>query len=371
MKILIFSDLNNPHSIKWINSLNNKGIKIKGLGLTEFNENSYDPCLGHLLSSLSPKEKIHKAKEGSFKKLLYLKSILRLKKEIKSFKPDILHSHYATSYGLLGALMGFSPNILSVWGSDIYDFPKKSFLHRKVLEFNLRRADTILSTSHAMAKETNKFTHKEVKVTPFGVDTKIFCPIKVSSPFNKDCLVIGIVKTLEEKYGVEYLIRAFIILRKKYAHIRLLIVGGGILLNKFSTMVEEHNLGQDVIFTGRIPYKEVQNYHNMIDIEVIPSILDSESFGVSAVEAMACEKPLIVSNVGGLPEVVIDGVTGIVVPPKDSIAIANSLENLINNPELRTKLGKGGRKRVKELYEWDNNVNLMISIYEKILRGQN
>ena len=92
----------------------------------------------------------------------------------------------------------------------------------------------------------------------------------------------------------------------------------------------------------------------------------SESFGVSAIEAMACECPVVASNADGFTEVIEDGVTGIIVPRKDYMAAADAIEKFIHNRELVEKMGKAGRERVSRLYNWDENVQQMISIYNKM-----
>src|SRR4030042_230985 len=83
-------------------------------------------------------------------------------------------THDILSYGFIGALSGFHPFIISVWGSDVYDFPYRSIFHKILLKHNLSKADIILSTSHAMADQVRKFTHKNILVTPFGIDLKRF-----------------------------------------------------------------------------------------------------------------------------------------------------------------------------------------------------
>lgn len=103
-------------------------------------------------------------------------------------------------------------------------------------------------------------------------------------------------------------------------------------------------------------------------LTVSVSVSDSESFGVAVIEASACAKPVVVSNVGGLPEVVEDGVTGIIVPPRDPEATAEAIENLILSQDLRTKMGTEGRKRVGRLFDWDKNVKQMAKIYQAINR---
>ena len=99
-------------------------------------------------------------------------------------------------------------------------------------------------------------------------------------------------------------------------------------------------------------------------------ILDSESFGVAAVEAMACEVPIIVSDAGGLKEVVINNETGFVVPRKNEKEIAKKIKEYILNEELRNKFIANGRRRVLEEYDWDKNVDYMIQVYKEIIDGK-
>ncbi len=110
-------------------------------------------------------------------KIGYLTALFQVRKLVAQIKPDIVHAHYASGYGLLGAMVNFHPYIISVWGSDIFDFPKKSAVHRKVLQHNLSKADYICSTSHIMAGEIKKYINKkEIVITPFGVDCGKFKP---------------------------------------------------------------------------------------------------------------------------------------------------------------------------------------------------
>ncbi len=366
MRVLLLSDAHSIHTIKWARSLSEKGIEIGifSLNIIE-NENPYE---GHPdIEVFYCADDNTKSRDSGFSKLSYLKSISYLKSVVKEFKPDIVHAHYASSYGLLGALLNFHPYIVSVWGSDVFDFPNISFLHKLVLKYNLSKADKVLSTSNVMAIETLKYTDKNVEVTPFGIDLEKFKPQKVDSLFSKDDIVIGTIKTLEEKYGIEYLIRAFAVVKQKQQELplKLLIVGDGNLRKKLEELASNLGIVKDTVFTGKIKHNLVPQYVNMLSVSV--SVSNSESFGVAIIEASACGKPVVVSNVGGLPEVVENGVTGFVVPRKDPEATAAAIERLILDDNLRVVMGKAGRERVKRLYDWNKNVELMMSIYKNIL----
>ncbi|MBD3789212.1 MAG: glycosyltransferase [Campylobacterales bacterium] len=365
MKILLLADPNSVHTIKWAISLAQEGMEVAIFGLGDLNARDYDG-LEHI--KIQTLERTIDRDQGAIGKLKYLKALPMVKKMIREFQPDIVHAHFASSYGLIGALCGFSPLIVSVWGSDVFSFPSKSWLHKLILEYNLKRADRILSTSWAMAEETKHYTDKEIGVIPFGIDTQRFRPMQVEGLFDKDDLVIGTIKSLEEVYGIEYLIKAFKIVYDKYPQLplRLLIVGGGSLEGELKKLAKDLGIADQTLFTGKVPYEEVPRYHNMLSIFV--SVSNSESFGVAVIEASSCERPVIVSNVGGLPEVVEEGVSGLVVPPRDPIKTAKAIERVVMDETLRKEMGKRGRQRVQKFYQWEDNVNQMIDLYRSCVK---
>lgn len=362
LNLLLLSDPSSPHTIKWARSLGDAGVNLLIVGLGSYTGNHYDHQPAVRVVTLNQEIIQH---EGRVSKLSYLRALPLIRKLIQTFRPDILHAHYASSYGLLGALSGFHPFILSVWGSDVFSFPNRSCLHRSILKFNLARADRILSTSHAMAQETRRYTQKSIEVTPFGIDLQQFRPQPVRSLFAPEDIVIGMVKTLDKKYGIEYAVRAFGEVREKRPALplKLLIVGGGRLESELRRLVDDLGLRAVTKFTGSVPYDDTPHYHNMLSISV--AVSENESFGVSVLEASACERPVVVSNVGGLPEIVEHGVTGLVVPSKNPHAAAASIQRLVDDAPLRKNMGAAGRKRVQSLYNWDDNVRQMLNIYRK------
>lgn len=369
MKILLLGDGGSIHLKKWAISLKKEGFGIGIFSLSEFDAEAYTDLGILVLSKGKQFDHIAHKEDGKLIKGLYLSKLTSLKRAIRQFAPDILHAHYASSYGLLGALTGFHPYIISVWGSDVYDFPLKSFLHRQMLKFSLKTADKILSTSHVMARQTNKFSGKKITVTPFGVDTAVFRPVDRGLLFAKDDIVIGTIKTLEDKYGIEYLIGAFNINVQRHPELplKLLIVGEGSKRKQLEDLAAKYSLTDKVTFTGKIAHAEVVKYYNELDIYVALSTLDSESFGVAIVEASACAVPVVVSSVGGLPEVVIQDETGLIVDKKDTQAAAEAIERLILNPELRKEMGERGREHVLSVYDWDLNLRQMSEIYAAVL----
>lgn len=366
MKVILLSNPNSAHTIKWATSLAGRGIDLAILGIGQLRVNDYQ---GHERIDIAMKDlESEDQREGGLSKAIYLKMLPLLNRSIREFRPDILHAHYASSYGFLGALSRFHPFAVSVWGSDIFSFPRKSPFHSALIKYTLSQADKVLSTSQVMATETKRYTSKELTVIPFGVDLEVFKPRSVSSPFGENDIVVGTVKALEQVYGIEYLMRAFALVRNKHKTLplRLLIVGGGSLEKRLHLLAQELGIRDVAVFTGQVSYSSVPQYHNMLTIFVCVS--ESESFGVSVVEASACEKPVVVSDVGGLSEVVEHGVTGFVVPPRDVERTAAAIEELVLNKVLRKDMGRAGRKRVQELYDWRKSVDRVIEIYQALLQ---
>lgn len=242
----------------------------------------------------------------------------------------------------------------------------------KILMFSLKKADVITSSSKTMAQYSQRFTNKQILVTPGGIMLDKFKPMKRdTSVYKEDDIVIGTIKMMEKKYGSEDILDAFSMLKKKHPDVplKLLMVGRGSMIDYLKEKAEKYNISDSVRFTGIIPFDQIPKYHNMLDIYLAPSTNDSESFGVGILEASACGKPVIVSNIGGLPEVIKDHETGFMIPPNSPEVLAEKIQELVLNEELRNEFGKNGRKFVEEEYDYDKILDNIISIYDSALRN--
>jgi len=352
MKVLLLSSGESIHTCRWANSLVNKGIDVVLVTRHEFLEEIDNKVVKYKLS--------HGGKIGYFLNISNLKNILGIE------KPDIFHVHFASGYGTL-AMLTKKKYILSVWGSDVYDFPKENPIFKGILKLVLKCSKKIYSTSHCMKIETNKYTKKDIQVIPFGVDIN-----KYLEPNRKEGLiVIGCVKILADKYGIDVLINAFSIVKSKITQpIKLVIGGDGPKRSELEALCHDYDISKDTEFLGWIKNDNVPNILSTFDICVLPSRLDSESFGVAAVEAGAAKLPCIVSNVGGLPEVIVDKVTGIVVDKNNPDQLADAIIDLINDEEKRLSIGLSAYERVSSTYIWDENVNSMVDQYKLYIKEE-
>ena len=150
---------------------------------------------------------------------------------------------------------------------------------------------------------------------------------------------------------------------------RLTLAGKGDMTDELHARVAELGLADKVDFPGRLPHEQMMAAMQATDIVVMPSTCQ-ESFGVTAIEASACEVPVVATRVGGVPEAIVDGHTGILVPPFDVESLAMACISLIRDPERRSALGRAGRQFVLSHYQWQRNAATMASVYRQLLARQ-
>lgn len=351
-KIVILGPANSIHTQKWVNSL----VDFYDIKLISFQS----PIDGY--DSRVSVESFNVINKYFFP--FYCLTIFDI---INRYKPGLVHIHYCTSYGMFSMFLKGTPMIISVWGADIIDFPEKSVFHKAYIKYVLSKATHITSTSKFMAKFVNKVGKiSNVSVVPFGIDISKFKKNRLIELSDKP-YILGTVKTLLPKYGIDTLIKAFFIFNKKYDVSELHIYGVGEDLDKLRDLVNELDLTSKVFFKGYIRNDDVPIILNKFDIYCALSRLDSESFGVAIIEAMACGLPVVVSNKGGLPEVVVNGKTGIVVPSDNPKAAFEAIETLYLHQDLYNDFSRNAVRHVRENYDWTVSVDLMRNIYDKYL----
>lgn len=365
MRILVLAAANSIHTQRWVDALVERNLHI--VLVTQHPSFDWQPG-----GDATVRELPFNGNCG------YILNSFSLRRIIAECEPDILHAHYASGYGTTAGLVGFHPTLLSVWGSDIFDFPKTSVLHRILLNWNLRRASRIASTSKIMARQVSKIAPASgtIAITPFGVNCRLFAPKKKDSPPRR-LITIGTVKTMAPKYGIDTLIRAFALLMRDeqiisaglHTELRLLLVGGGPDLSAYQSLVSDLGIASTVTFAGQVSHASVASWLERLDVYVAAS--REESFGVAVIEASACGLPVVVSDVGGLPEVVDDKISGFIFPHDKISELSRYLRTLVLESGLRMRMGQAGRERVMREYEWENCVDKMISLYDQMTTTRN
>lgn len=350
MKVALLGGASSIHTIRWANGLASHGVEVHLISAHPLQHPLHEDVAFYALQYRAP--------------LAYLFAAREVRRLIERIRPDVFNAHYATGYGLLARLTGFGVTLLSVWGSDIYDFPTKSFIHRRLLRGNLKFPAAIASTSKCMALELARtYAHASVFITPFGVDTGMFRP---HPPGCKpvDGVVVGTVKSLAGIYGVDILIRAFAHAWQSLgrpSNLYLEISGDGPDREALSALAAELGVGAQLTLHGAVSHDQVPAMIHRLDIFVALSRF--ESFGVAVLEAAACEVPVVVSDAEGLAEVTRDGVNGFIVPREDVHAAAMAMIRLIEDPGLRKEFGRAGRLHVTAEYSWGRSIDKMMEAY--------
>jgi glycosyltransferase involved in cell wall biosynthesis len=344
MKVLILGSGKSYHATRWAKSLNQLDCTIYF-----FTVHKKTRPIG----SINYQEGFFKEKKG------YILNIPQLLLFVQKINPDLIHVHSGGGYGFMASFLFKRLKIISLYGSDLYIAPKERKLSRWNLIFQLKKYHSIQCTSLDMAEEAKLYTSKSIKVIPFGINTELFQSKKEKK--NKK-IKIGIVKKLEKIYGIDLLIQAYNGLGNLKENCELHIVGEG---SERDYLIKLVGNSRDVIFHGAIPNSEVPKFLSTLDIFIVPS--RSEGFGVAAIEAASCQLPVIAANVGGLPEVVINNVTGLLFEKENIEDLTDKIKKLIKNESLRLAFGKNGREFVKKNYDWNNNLQDQIIEYQTLL----
>ena len=364
MKIILLSDANSIHTLRWIESLTSNNFEIRLFSFFKPERDLAEKYKKLNIKVISPdlRSTIKDLRKPNLTKIKYLQAIPLLKNLIKNFDPDIVHAHYASSYGVLGFLSRFKPFILSVWGSDIYYFPYKNIFYKWLLKLVIKNSDKVCSTSNAMKQIINKeYNRFDVEVISFGVDISLFKP-----NYSNENFIVGTIKSIENHNGIDCLINAAQLVIKEYKkNIYFHIIGDGTLRIEMEKKVKRLNIENKIKFVGFVKHENVIKYYNQLSIFI--AVSKRESFGVSVLEAASCGIPSITSNVGGLTEVNKNNETGLVINPDDPKKLASSIVKLYEQKNLRLKLGKNARERVEKKFNWEKNVNEMIKLYKSYL----
>jgi glycosyltransferase involved in cell wall biosynthesis len=295
-------------------------------------------------------------------KLRYLIHARRVSRLIRERRPDILHALHLTSYGFLGALSGYHPFVISAWGTDILEAPGLTPFHSWLTRYSLRHADEITATGRDLAEQTAKYAPpgKAVHSVPYGVDLTLFQPRPRP---DGDQVVIGTAARLSVEKGVRYLVEAFARLRDRFGdRVALRIAGDGPERSMLEAL--DRRLGTGVEFGGWLDHGDLPAFLQSLDIFALPSVF--EGFGVAAVEASAMALPVVGSRINGIPDVVVDGETGLLVPSRDPDALAHAIAELVDDPARRLAMGAAGRAYVAAHYDWSQNMAGLASIYDEL-----
>ena len=295
----------------------------------------------------------------------------------RKFKPDIIHAHwpFPHAYIALGAAKLFRiPLVLNFHGAELLLIRKKKWV-KPLLKFAIGQAQAVFANSSFTASKIKALRNVDVEWSPYGTTLEFgnrnsefgMEPHSINGKFK--ILFVG--RHIERK-GICYLIEAAKYLPRDQFEIR--IVGVGDLTEELKKLASESATpnSAEIIFTGKLSPEALANEYKTANVFTLPAIVDSkgdtEGLGVVLIEAMELDLPIVASNVGGIPDVVVNGVSGILVPEKDPQALASAYKRLAAEPELVKQLLAGSRKRIAECFTWDGIIERQIAVYNKLAK---
>jgi glycosyltransferase involved in cell wall biosynthesis len=294
-------------------------------------------------------------------------------------RSDILHFHLPYPWADFSYFLARPHGRVVVWWHSEIVKPKfLTKLYKPLLKRFLKKADRIIVAAPQLVDKSPflvQFKDK-CRVIPIGIDISRF----ILNPEMKNQ-----VRTIKEKYknkkiilfvgrliyykGLNYLIDAMAMIH--HSDILLLIVGEGPLKAQMEDIAAEKGISDQVVFLGKLDDQELIHHFHACDVFVLPSIANTEAFGIVQLEAMACGKPVISTDLPtGVPFVNQHKKTGLIVPPQNATELANAIKTLITDEQLAHTFGTAGKQRVQEEFTLQVMINRVLALYKEVLDPQ-
>ena len=283
----------------------------------------------------------------------FISQLYNINRLIKKEKIDLIYANWIIPQGFIATFIRRSCNIPLVTyshGSDV--FPLKNKFFKFIQKYTLKNSEVVI---------INRFPefYGKIKVIPLGINIKKYTKKYSKREKNeivekyglKNSRVLLFVGRLNELKGVQYLIRALLDINNKFKNVKLLVIGQGPYKTSLEEIVKELNLQNHVIFIGALPKKDIGVYYNLADIFVLPSL--SEGLGIVLLESILSGTPVIGTNVGGVPDIIKNNETGLLVEPENSIQISEAINKLLNDRILRDKLTENALLYIKNTFSWN------------------
>jgi glycosyltransferase involved in cell wall biosynthesis len=300
---------------------------------------------------------------------------IQLTTAINGFQPQIVHTH-SFNAGLIGALSTYlrHPARLVV---TIHNYPPVragavSLTTRGAVRLMLSRAARVVTVSDALRRDLLRLRPQasaKSLIIPNGVDTQAGPSVSPGETRRSlgtptDVPLVGMVARLAPQKGVREFLHASRLLCSRHPTVRAVLVGSGPLWEEAERLHAELGLGDRLLLVGEVP--SAREIMAALDVLVVSSI--SEGSSVVAMEAMALSKPVVATSVGGIPEVVADGETGLLVPPGDPAALAEAVLGLLADPERAGNMGARGRARAVERFDVRTMIARTRDLYGDVMR---
>ena len=286
--------------------------------------------------------------------------------KIRTIKPDIVQAQ-DLSMGIPAVLVKLiikKPFIIWGRGDDVY---RPGTFIRMTTGFILQKADGIIALTTDMQKKLKQFTPRKISIIPNGIELDGIInniPIKNES-INQKIIYVG---RLEPVKGVEYLIMAMKLIHNEMPSVQLVLVGDGNERDRLETLSSELDIYKSVEFVGKIPHEDVQAYLQDADVFVLPSL--SEGFPNVLLEAMACGLPIVATRIGGIPDIIEDGIHGYLVESKNFYELATKIMDILQDVEFSKKISSANKEEARA-YSYENIICNLEGIFREAININN
>lgn len=307
--------------------------------------------------------------------LIFLPKVVLFADRMQALGVDHVHAHFA-SHPALAALavhrLTGIPFSFTAHGSDLH-------VERRMLDAKVEEAAFVVAVSaynrDLIVEECGEQVRHKIRIIHCGADSAVFKGAQRPADTNADSLRIVCVASLEEVKGHRYLLEACRLLRDRDVRIHCDLVGGGPLRARIEALVRELDIADTVHIHGPLPRPDVKGILERAHVAVLASCPTRsgkrEGIPVALMEAMSCGLPVVASGVSGIPELVQDGYSGLLVPPGDPWSLADALARLASDPSLRCRLGATARRQIAAEFDLARGARLLLSEIEGVLRTPN
>jgi len=239
--------------------------------------------------------------------------------------------------------------------------------------FDLSQRIIVTSEYYAKNSPYLKKYYQKLRIVSPGIDVKKYninrtnyLKDKYNLKDEKIVLFVGQLNKESQHKGLDYLIKAVKIVSDSI-NVKLIIVGTGNYIEYYKNMAESYGMTSRVIFAGYIDDSDLPKYYNESDVVVLPSYNRAEGFGMVLIEALACGTPVIGTTVGGIPYAIKNDEDGLLVPPKDSEALADAIKQILTDEKLAEGMGRRGYERVSKEFTWEKSTENFLEIVREVL----
>lgn len=367
LRICFISNPNSIHTRRWLNWFFNRGHQVALIGDTKLSQPWHSIPLYDLTVRLN------------VPRVRYLAWIIWTRQIINKLKPDILHAHRVTNAGWIGSFTRFHPFVVTPWGTDLYQYPYRSRLGRRLTYHVLKHADLITAGSQNLLQQVSLFGAQPEKTSliHWGVDLNLFHPIHETDQLrNKlglgDEPVVLSFRGIHPIYNQETILNAIHEVLRMIPNVKLVLINFNpdpSYRKQMEASIRSLAIREHVIWIEKaIPWEKMADIYRMADVGV--SVPSSDSAPVSLLEAWACGLPVIASDLPALREWIMPGENGLLVPVGDSKALSEAILQILLHPEQGEIFQRVNLDLIQKRADHEQEMMKMQALYEKLATGK-